>query len=329
MLIPAISVVMSVYNGEKYLREAVNSILAQSFTNFEFIIVDDGSADNTAAILDSYTDVRIIRKKNEQNTGLAFSLNKAISTARGDFIARMDADDFSMPGRLEMQFNYLTQNPQVAVVGSDFVSIDEAGRRLGRSAHVTTPGQVRWRLLFGNAVAHPTVMFRKSLFEKGFRYDENMQASQDYDLWFRISEEHAITNLPEELLLYRRHTGRVSIKKNELQRRLELNVMRRAVASQLGNELPDETLAQLQNVKLVENVEAAWHVARILWRLRKCAEAWDIKKADRMFIRRETAYKIKRLWDGQNRNLLLLPLLFLLLFLQPALVVNWGKRIVS
>lgn len=126
---PKVSVVMSVYNGEKYLPETIDSILNQTFKDFEFIIINDGSTDKTAKILTSYDDPRI-RIFNQENMGLTKSLNRAISLAKGEYIARMDADDISYPERLKKQVDYLNKNPDIGLVGSKYIRIDKRGRKI-------------------------------------------------------------------------------------------------------------------------------------------------------------------------------------------------------
>ena len=129
---PIVTVLMSVYNGERYLNEAIDSILAQTFTDFEFLIIDDASTDSTPKILHSYDDPRIRIVTNEENLGLTKSLNKGLALAQGEYIARMDADDISLPERLMMQLNFLIDNKTVPLVGSGAIMIDEDGKSIGK-----------------------------------------------------------------------------------------------------------------------------------------------------------------------------------------------------
>ncbi len=205
-----ISVLMSVYNTkEEYLREAVESILGQSFKEFEFIIIDDGSNRNTAHILESYTDDRIRLIHNPSNIGLTKSLNIALESANGKYIARMDADDFSYKQRLQKQYEYMEQHQDIDVLGCWCQIGDVVGKCEG-----TIPN--RWRhvrMLFGNhGIVHSTAFIRRDFLEKNdLRYDESMKKAQDYKLWSDCLKYGAeIRVFPEVLISYRIHDGQIS-----------------------------------------------------------------------------------------------------------------------
>jgi glycosyltransferase involved in cell wall biosynthesis len=203
---PEVSVVMSVYNGERYLQEAVRSILDQSFTDFEFIIVNDGSTDHTVSILTSFDDNRIRLVHNPENLGLTISLNRGIALAQGEFIARMDADDISLPPRLETQIRYLRSHPDVGVVGTGKQEIDQDGCYLGKVwIPPTSSGYMGWRLIWGNPIVHSSVMIRKGCLVSVGLYDIGKRTAQDYDLWIRLSAITRISNMKQVLILYRRH----------------------------------------------------------------------------------------------------------------------------
>lgn len=213
---PGVSVLMAVYNGRAHLREAVESILNQTLRNFEFIIIDDGSRDGSERILAEYARkdkrIRLIRQKNR---GLAKSLNRGIGIAKGEYVARMDADDIAMPERLEIQADYLTAHPLVALCGTYAEEIDGQGRilktRHGNRGPLIDPGalptrheDIRNAILRYNPFLHPTVMMRKEVVEKTGGYDESFSLAQDYDLFIRIAGRHRTANLPRKLLRYRR-----------------------------------------------------------------------------------------------------------------------------
>lgn len=202
---PNVSVILPVYNGEQFLREAVDSILAQTFTDFELLLMNDGSTDGTEAIILSYTDKRIVYGKNEKNSGLIFTLNKAVGLARGEYIARMDADDVALPQRLEKQLAHL-QNTGADLLATRVMLIDAEGRPLPDwpdDANNTSPERIKNFLRKDNCIAHPTVMAKASLFKKyGYRY--NQKYSEDYDLWLRLlADGLRIEKLNEPLLLHR------------------------------------------------------------------------------------------------------------------------------
>ena len=204
-----ITVLMPVYNGEDYLKEAIESILNQTFKDFEFLIINDGSTDKTLEILQSYYDSRIKTINNEKNIGLTKSLNKGLHLSRGQYIARMDADDISLPKRLKEQKNFMDKNPEIGIVGAWIKTI---GTQIGYvQKYPSDPEEIRMSLLFRGQLAHPSVMLRKSLVKKyNLYYDSNFKYSQDDELWIRASRYFPITNIEKVLLLYRIHEKRVS-----------------------------------------------------------------------------------------------------------------------
>lgn len=202
---PALSVVMSVYNGERYLRESIESILNQTYRDFEFIIIDDGSNDRSSNIIDQYgkADNRII-VIHHQNIGLTRSLNKGIAIAKGDYIARQDADDVSFLDRLEKQMAFLKNHPGVVLCGTWFEEIsEENGKRIRRYPVKDTI--LRKNLKYTNQFCHPSVIFKKSAFFQAGKYDEKFQTGQDFELWIRLADRGDIVNLTE--VLVRRRIG--------------------------------------------------------------------------------------------------------------------------
>ena len=207
---PLISVIMSVYNEEAFLGEAINSILAQTIQDFELIIVDDCSNDRTGEILNGYADPRIHIIKNQENRGLTANLNRALEEAGGIYIARMDGDDIAHKDRFEKELNYLESHPELQLIscrtetfGNEQLSSDIQGE----------PEYLRCRMLVRPVLAHPGFMVRGEVFrELGFRYDESFRQAQDYELAARLSRTYAIGICPEILLSYRAHKGQVSQK---------------------------------------------------------------------------------------------------------------------
>ncbi|MEK7227475.1 MAG: glycosyltransferase [Patescibacteria group bacterium] len=201
---PKISVVMPVYNGGKYLCEAIDSILNQSFKDFEFIIVNDGSKDKTEEIIKSYKDERIIYVKNTSNKGLSASFNIGIRIARGAYIARMDADDVSIYERFSTQLSFLESHAEIGIVGSSAILIDKDGRFLKKYYRPVRHMEIKWASLFSTPLIHPTVMARAEVLKEN-PYDETMTSSEDYELWSRLLFERSVifANIPEPLLYYR------------------------------------------------------------------------------------------------------------------------------
>jgi glycosyltransferase involved in cell wall biosynthesis len=204
---------MSVYNGERFLRQAVESILNQTFPDFEFIVVDDGSTDGTAEILSGYAgaDPRIC-VITQENRGLIQSLNRAIGVAQGEYMARMDADDISMPERLAVQVRWLDAHPQVAVLGTRYDEIDEHSKVVRRGNRYVGSALVERALLQGNSsvFCHGSVMFRRACFERVGGYREQFKHAEDYDLWLRMAEHYELDNLAETLYQHRLRLDSVS-----------------------------------------------------------------------------------------------------------------------
>lgn len=230
--IPKVSIVMSVYNGDHYLREAVDSILAQTFKNFEFIVIDDGSTDNTWAILQDYAknDSRIILVRNTGNIGLPRSLNEGLALAKGIYIARQDADDISLPERLATQVSYLDQHPLLGILGTAVHVIDDNGNHQNTRCPAVTDTAIRWKLLFNNAFCHTSVMIRASILEKHqLSYDNTFQYSQDYELWTRIMWYTQGENLEIPLVCFRDHNKSISFTKKHQQWQLASYVSTREI----------------------------------------------------------------------------------------------------
>jgi glycosyltransferase involved in cell wall biosynthesis len=197
------TVLMSVHNGLPFVTETVRSILTQTFRDFEFLIVDDASNDGTADYLRTLTDPRVRVISSSENIGLTAALNVGLREARGEYIARQDADDLSHPRRLELQLTYLAAHPACTALGTQARLIDGRGRPLGKKNFPLQHRSVRFAHLFDNAMAHSAVTFRKAAVEAIGGYDEAWSASQDYELWSRLSEAHELANLPERLVTLR------------------------------------------------------------------------------------------------------------------------------
>lgn len=211
---PAISVAMSVYNGERFLREAIDSVLAQTFADFEFLILDDGSGDATPEILREYAarDSRIhpiIR----ENRGLIASLNQLVDEARAPIVARMDADDICHPERFSMQLAFLDAHPDYGVVGSWSEDIDEQGRTLemkGSGHPLDHQAFLQAIGTGGQLICHPAAMFRREIVLSVGGYHAAFRHCEDFDLWLRLASVTKLGNLPERLIRYRHSPGQVS-----------------------------------------------------------------------------------------------------------------------
>ena len=250
--IPRVSVVMSVYNGAHYLQKSVDSILKQTFINFEFIIIDDGSTDDTWQVLSEYAnrDSRLKPFQNTENLGLTKTLNRGLKLARGEYIARLDADDKSFPERLEKQVAYLQSHPSVALVSTGVQYVDPEGKELRIDIPPTNSTVLRWEFLFRNPLRHPTVMWRRELVrDKVGDYDPDFVCTQDYDFWVRISEKLNIATIPSVLVQMSWHNQSISAKKAKKQDALGTKIIYRQIKRYFPNEKLDEN--DVANLRLM------------------------------------------------------------------------------
>ncbi len=284
---PLVSVVLPVYNSEKYLLEAVESILKQTFGDFELIIIDDGSTDDSAKILDSINDTRIIRLRNEKNSGLVVSLNHGISVASGKYIARMDADDISMPERLVKQVNFLEAHPDVCVLGTGIYTHIEGGSvKDGIVRFPTHDKCIRWMLCFRSAIAHVTAVIRREFLMGDGSYHQQCLYAEDYDLWVRLMPRALFANLSEPLVLVRYYAGSSSYQNRITQRKLTRAIQQRARAFYLG----DDYFAGLRMEEFLENPECT---ARMILDLYHCFITQNRLSVDEsVFVRQDTARQV-------------------------------------
>ena len=238
---PLVSVIMATYNGERFIAEAIQSVLDQTFKDFEFIIVDDGSTDTTEQLISSYQDQRIVYIKKENNTGIADSLNIGIDSAKGDYIARMDDDDVCMSTRLEKQLKVFSENDKLILCGTSVFQKGVPEIRINPEKHE----DIKTAMLFKNPITHPTVMFRNELLSN-YSYDANMVPSEDYDLWSRLIFEGEFYNIREPLLFYRYHKKSETATRREEQ--LNLNVK---IAQTFFKKVGFDTPFQNEYIKII------------------------------------------------------------------------------
>ena len=206
---PKVTVLMPVYNAVEFIREAVDSILKQSFSDFKFLIIDDGSTDGSQSIIRSYDDSRIRLVQNEKNLGVAATLNRGLDLARGEYIARMDADDISLPRRLERQIHFMEENPEVGVSGTWIRLFGDQMRVVDRRP--VGASIVKAFMLFDTPLNHVTAIMRGSMIEKyNLRYDLNFNRAEDYDLWMRAKNYFLLDNIPEPLVRVRFHKDSIT-----------------------------------------------------------------------------------------------------------------------
>ena len=228
MMNPKITVLMSVFNEQTYLREAVESVLSQTFGDFEFLIIDDGSEEPFEDFINQYRDPRI-RVFRQENIGLARSLNRGLRLARGDYIARMDADDVCRTDRFDLQIKEMEAYPQIDLLGSFFDVIDENGRLIETKELIKDPVYRLWRLQFHNNYGHGTVMLKKQAVLRQGMYDDTLLYAQDYDLWSRISRKENTGIIPEVLYHYRMfdQSGQASVRNYDAQLAAAISISNR------------------------------------------------------------------------------------------------------
>lgn len=250
-----ISVLLPVYNGAPYIREALDSILAQDHPAFEVIVINDGSTDDTAAILESYTDPRL-RIIHQKNAGLAVTLHRGVELARGEFIARQDADDISLPGRLSLQHKYLLDRPYCGLVGTWSRIMVDGLVTERRHTHPTSNGELQMWQVFDNFFVHSAVMFRKDIALQAGNYPREPEhyPPEDFYLWSRIARIARVGNIDKELVVYREVPGSISRAKADL---IDTRVRTMAVDNLrfwLGDGDDDEMLGDLvRTIRLSEN----------------------------------------------------------------------------
>lgn len=213
--VPSISVNMPVYNGVKYLKQAIDSILNQTYTDFELIIIDDGSTDTSVDLIKSYRDPRIKLFQNNLNRGLAFSRNRAIEQSKGKYIAILDSDDIAYPERIKKQLDFLEKNPDYVMIGSWIDIIDENDQVSEDGVKLLVENDLlRTQLFFSNHFAQSSLLIRRSVFEE-FSYNESYIQAEDYFLWVQIASKYKVANLQESLVQYRVHQESITMSKFE------------------------------------------------------------------------------------------------------------------
>ena len=243
MSAPTVSVLMTMFDAAPHLRASVESILGQTFGDFEFVIVDDGSRDDSVALIESYRDARIRLVRNERNKGQTPCLNQGLALARGAWIARQDADDISLPRRLERQIERLRRDEKLALLGCQAWLIDDGGNFTGLLDVALGPESIEWAGLWENPFIHTAAIFRREVVVRLGGYDENFRICQDYDLWMRVAAEHPAANLSERLVVYRhaaqslQHSGRETVR--EESRRVLLRLLAHAFPQAISDEVTE------------------------------------------------------------------------------------------
>jgi glycosyltransferase involved in cell wall biosynthesis len=271
-----VSVVMANYNGDRFLRPAVESVLMQTYEDFEFIIVDDGSSDQSRSIISEYARldnrIKLVRR---EHGGLVAALNLGCELAEGDIIARLDSDDIAESDRLKLQVDYLEVNPDVALVGGWIQCIDDRGDAMFTMEWPTREAGLRDYLLLDCHISHTTVMFRKCIVQLVGGYRKTYQDAEDYDLFLRLSDHYALDNLPHVLCRYRLHGAQVSAQQASQQ--IVSGIGARLATRARRNNQP-EPLWSGETVSREDLIAAGVTVARVDSMIQEYAESTDYKQ---------------------------------------------------
>lgn len=303
---PLISAILPVYNGEDHLAECIDSVLHQTFTNFEFIIVDDASTDGTSQILKEFAikDARIKVVTHKINQKQTIAANTAINNAGGRYIARMDADDIALPHRFKKQVIFMEENPKIGLLGSWVDIIDDDGEVLEKWYTHTTSGYLRWNLLFGTSFAHSSVMMKSDIAKKVGLY-QSLEA-EDYDLWSRISRIAKVANLPEVLQQKRVWSGQLALKVPTETRDCVLQIMQKNINHLLNSSNLD--LDMIRNIRkvsdrtpIIQDSQLISDIRKILLQLYdKYLCKFDLTKSEKKKVAHDVFQKLHTLAKWQS-----------------------------
>lgn len=297
---PLVSVLLPVHDGERYLAAAIDSVLRQTHRNLELIVIDDGSSDRSAAIAASCEDARVVLVRNERNLGLVPALNRGLELARGELVARMDADDVAEPTRLARQVAVFATEKSLVALGTAIGYIDGEGRPASvprRQVHGAA--LIRWRLLRGTCVYHPTLMLHRVRAGADARYSQDFPHAEDYELLLRLSRSHAVDNLPDVLLHQRVHAGSVSARHRDAQRDSAARALVVHARTTYGLEAGHGAARALLDPRHYFSAECTAHdrptVLLLELERRFVAKEAGLAEADRKAVRRDVAFVLWKL----------------------------------
>ena len=269
---PQVTVLLPVYNSEKYIAQAIESILNQTFRNFELLIIDDGSEDSSVKIVQSYSDPRIRIVKNLQNLGLVQTLNRGITLIKSEYLARMDADDIALPDRLEKQLLFMQARPEVGLLGGAIQLMDENGDKQGKiTVPINDSYLLKFWLHFENVIKHPTVMLRTELLVKTGIYDADFIYNEDFDLWTRFAAQTEIANLPDLLLYKREHSLNISVINEKKQKQNHIRIVEREVKHLTGLSFSSDFFEKFYSGEPLPVAMAK----KIIWLYHDCTKAFN------------------------------------------------------
>lgn len=303
---PVISVILPVYNGKVHLSECIESVLSQTFQDFEFIIVNDASTDNTSQILKDFAvrDERIIVVTHEVNQKQTIAANTAIKNAKGKYLARMDADDVALPNRLKRQVTFLEENTKIGLLGSWVDIINDDSKIIEQWKTASEPGVLNWNLLFGTSFAHSSVMMRSDIVKKVGYYQS--PEAEDYDLWSRISRIAKVANLPEVLQQKRVWAGQLALKVPTETRDCVVQIMQKNINHLINDSNLD--LDMIRNIRKVSDKSPIIQDSRLISNIRnillqlytKHLFKFDLTKSEKKKVARDVFQKLHTLAKWQS-----------------------------
>jgi glycosyltransferase involved in cell wall biosynthesis len=302
-----ISVIMAVYNNEKYLREAIDSILKQSFREFELIIIDDCSTDSSELIINEYgkLDSRLVIHRQHMNSGVAIARNVGLQLSQGEYIALMDSDDISLPDRLEKQYRFIKAHPEIGVVGGGAEIVDSDGNHLSMLHFPETNLMISWSLCYYDPIVNPTVMMRRNIVRDAGGYFDLRKSldeyyPEDYDLWTRLSEKTSLYNLSDVVLKLRKHGKNITIKYPESTTKYSLNISQNYIAQILGERPSIESIAVLWGTDQRKGISAAQQVLIRLYNIFRNRDS--IRPMEKKILRKDVSLRLFRMAKSHPKD---------------------------
>ncbi len=290
---PLVSILMPLYNGERYVQQAIQSVVEQTYTNWELLVLNDGSTDNSEQIVREFTDERIRYMQNTENKGIVYTRNRIFELAKGYYWAILDCDDIAHPQRIAKQVAYLQQNPQCVLCGTWAKKINENGARIGKLQPPVANENIRINQLFQSSFIQSSVLLRTEAMQN-IQYNADFPVAEDFDLWERLLQKGAGHNLPEYLLEYRWYEGNTSTKKEALMQRLRNAVLSRQIRK-LGkfSEQEIEQIATIGSLQIIEEKAFFKKVKQTLLKLQNAnlkAQKYPLKNMAGMLAYRWVFY---------------------------------------
>lgn len=297
---PQISVIMPVYNAAPYLKQAIESILTQSYRDFEFIIINDGSTDDSDEIIKSFNDDRIIYVSEKQNAGISFRTNQGLAMSRGNYIALMDADDICLPERLEKQLAFIGAHPDVDILGSNATMINENEELVNKMLRPEQHELIHWRIFFGNPMINPSVMFRGSVDRNNLKYYGDTSFPHDYELWTRLIIKVRFHNVQEPLIYYRRYEKSTSSSNKQTHLEFSLKLIQDSIRELTKVSASNGAILALQGNPSRPDADLMEGAAVLGKLYRRFVRRYPMEAAMRNIIRADIASRLYRMGQASQ-----------------------------